>query len=1128
MSAPLVDPCGPGDVIWAVQYLAELLEMNFKELVDDFEAHVTDDGEEVDGETDGETDSYTGAEMLPEAVTETPPEAATDSETDGETDGDEAPRGTVSEGKAKPRLGDWSDDQCPYWERKRVEVEDVDDYDAPRSYAFDTGNPYGVLEIDEEDDPDEHVDEEGGPYYPQEHDDPRRRVDEQDDPPENVQDEPQEHMRDEVDFKEHDDPDEHASAENGPRDDPHVDEKDNWMPRVRVTKPRSWRRTGRRQLKHKNRRLREKRRRRRCRHHRQRCGAGGLRRRAPIRGGANPGERQPKRSTAGQAPAAADEKKDTHTLNDEAWFMREDLINWSRFKPAERDERRNGGWLKVLASKAREQEMVRKQESRDKHKAIKGAQCSECKEKTDTEDNPILICEDCVSKGVPRLSALHHHCTKPRLDAVPDGNWFCDECRKKRGEVVPVQSTGVDGSGPTQQQQQPTGVGGPMESTQPQPQPMDVDGPTESIQKQQQPMERAPVATVAKISTATKRIGRTASKGKAEAGKAKAGSTVRKVRKRRVRKPARVVAKEYARILEDFLNSDEMAKFVEATRTKAAEKAKHFENTCPRAGKEPLHANTSIPLIAKLLARGVCDDHLDGIEILDGVFFKHAALDALERYFNWEYVFDPESIGVILGKTKVSIDGEEFVVESFDCGEYILSDGSVMQQRGVLENRTDGGVTLKAEQRRFIIHLVTTCVNMMAHVVPAVIEECTPSMVKDMMWNPVEARKRETNEERREELDQIINRVNTLRDLTLRIFTGAAVKDTLPASFWDVEGNAELREFAEEAVSLKKINFLDRLECVRNREVVAGKLFTGEIVTGGYSEAPKPDRVSGAWHAKLRSIIVQLTCVYRLGRSGNLLEAYYALSEAEIEVVMKGHRSHWSLNLDYGLPDLDRLASAQTTATDADLQGESSHALRLAVKRCRVFNPNIAPVTVVGCGIRDAEKYGSLQRDSLDSKFFSHARFGKKLVPPLMGNASCREPAKQAIKASGKLFDVARNGRAKATAEKGGGVGTAAKVRQQRVVLLDLTPEEREKVMDMFMAAIAKNSCGRLMDAIRKHDPGLVEWGKERLAKAELKSSCIRAGTTLLKSPTTAAPKTTCWETLSKRLSMGSRGWRAS
>lgn len=53
-----------------------------------------------------------------------------------------------------------------------------------------------------------------------------------------------------------------------------------------------------------------------------------------------------------------------------------------------------------------------------------------------------------------------------------------------------------------------------------------------------------------------------------------------------------------------------------------------------------------------------------------------------------------------------------------------------------------------------------------------------------------------------EELSQIIHRVDTLRALTLRIFTKAAVKDALPASFWEEDGNEYLREVAEEAESL--------------------------------------------------------------------------------------------------------------------------------------------------------------------------------------------------------------------------------------------------------------------------------------------------------------------------------------
>lgn len=79
-----------------------------------------------------------------------------------------------------------------------------------------------------------------------------------------------------------------------------------------------------------------------------------------------------------------------------------------------------------------------------------------------------------------------------------------------------------------------------------------------------------------------------------------------------------------------------------------------------------------------------------GIEILDGVVFGDSAVDALERSYNWEHMFDPASIGVVLGKTKVGIDGDEFVVESCDCGEYTLSDGRVAHQWDVLENGIDG------------------------------------------------------------------------------------------------------------------------------------------------------------------------------------------------------------------------------------------------------------------------------------------------------------------------------------------------------------------------------------------------------------------------------------------------------
>ncbi|CAM9687905.1 unnamed protein product [Pylaiella littoralis] len=479
------------------------------------------------------------------------------------------------------------------------------------------------------------------------------------------------------------------------------------MPRVRVTTPRSWRRTGPRQIKHRNRRLCEKQRRRR----RQRRGTGGLRRRAPIRGGANLGEGQvyerPKRNK--KPPRASDETEDmsAKTRYDDAWFNEK----WPLLDGSELTEQQK-----------KEKEKVRLWKEEQKQREIDDARCRKCKKKTTQLGEPIVFCDDCGGKG-----ARHFMCMNPQPDTIPDeeDEWFCGECTKKRGGAQPVQPVNVDG---------PTG------STQPQPQPMNVDGPTESTQQQQtlpqphqQPTEQAPVSTVpvstvANTSTATKRKGRTTSKPACKAGKAKAGSTPRGVTAPQVRTAGKreqtrtrlqksVDMTEYARVLEQAWN-DIAAEFMENSREKADQKAEEFEGTCHRAKNEPPYSIASIPLIAKLLAEGLCDECSGSIEFLNGVFFKGSALAMLEPYYNWEYMFDPLSIGVDLGETVVEIKNKVHVLQSFDHGKYTLTDGTEISQWGLLKHRKDGGVTLEDDLRRFIIHLVTTDVNMMAHVVP--------------------------------------------------------------------------------------------------------------------------------------------------------------------------------------------------------------------------------------------------------------------------------------------------------------------------------------------------------------------------------------------------------------------------
>lgn len=295
-----------------------------------------------------------------------------------------------------------------------------------------------------------------------------------------------------------------------------------------------------------------------------------------------------------------------------------------------------------------------------------------------------------------------------------------------------------------------------------------------------------------------------------------------------------------------------------------------------------------------------------------------------------------------------------------------------------------------------------------------------------------------------------------------------------------------MHEFTEQAGSLRQIIFLDGLECVEDTERLTGKSFGGDVVAGPHSLAPKASRKRGSWHAELRSIIVQLTCAYRLGRSANLLEVFYPLHVSREECKhLETHHSHWSVNLKYSVGDLDLQAKDETSATDADLMGEKSHALRFAVKRSRIFNPNIAPVTAVGFGIRDAGEYGSLQLDSLDTKCFSHSRIGTVIFEKVMGNDPCGEVVIKTIGTLEEMVQDARNLREKAAAQRSGAIGASIKERKRRAVMLDQTPEERGKTMDIFITAVDKNGCRRLMDAVKKRDPEFVKWGEERLARAK-------------------------------------------
>uniref|UniRef100_A0A4W5RCH2 Bromodomain adjacent to zinc finger domain protein 1A n=1 Tax=Hucho hucho TaxID=62062 RepID=A0A4W5RCH2_9TELE len=70
-------------------------------------------------------------------------------------------------------------------------------------------------------------------------------------------------------------------------------------------------------------------------------------------------------------------------------------------------------------------------------KSLLNARCKVCRRKGDAEN--MLLC-DCCDRG-------HHiHCVRPKLKAVPEGDWFCPECRpKQRANRLPSrQRSSVD------------------------------------------------------------------------------------------------------------------------------------------------------------------------------------------------------------------------------------------------------------------------------------------------------------------------------------------------------------------------------------------------------------------------------------------------------------------------------------------------------------------------------------------------------------------------------------------------------------------------------------------------------------------------------------------------------------
>ncbi|CAM9183157.1 unnamed protein product [Hapterophycus canaliculatus] len=403
---------------------------------------------------------------------------------------------------------------------------------------------------------------------------------------------------------------------------------------------------------------------------------------------------------------------------------------------------------------------------------------------------------------------------------------------------------------------------------------------------------------------------------------------------------------------------------------------------------------TSIPLMVKLLGAGLCATPGDGIEIAKGAYFKRAELGALQFYCDKCYVFNPMDIGVVLGGTVVRIDGKSHVVKSFDHGKYKLEGReSTLTPWELLRDRCDGGVTLDAYLRRFIINLVQKQTVMMSSVVPHT-SGTSGNVLTGIAKAHVDKIDTESKTITIDELMEIKEKVESLRDLSLRIFTKVQLNNTLPANFWGDERDEALYEFAEQPGSLSQINCLGGLGLVTYIDQVKGCLFSGDLVRGWHTLAPPTKRTRGSWEATLRSVSKLLTCAYRMGRAGNLLDAYHPLTLHEAKILQDHHR-HWSAILAHSLRNLNVRETRSTNTIDSELGGEKSFPLCFALERGKTFVHVLPPVVVVGCGIRDADKYGRLAWTRWTRRTLSRQGLAQRF------SSSCWVPAAAPVRCKG-------------------------------------------------------------------------------------------------------------------------------
>lgn len=485
------------------------------------------------------------------------------------------------------------------------------------------------------------------------------------------------------------------------------------------------------------------------------------------------------------------------------------------------------------------------------------------------------------------------------------------------------------------------------------------------------------------------------------------------------------------------------------------------------AGKNAgTHAISAIKL-EDLVVAGLTKDK-DDLEIVeDEVYFNVRTKGFKESYNMVSKVF-PGDIGIIMGATRVNMDGVHYTVVSVEDGRYSLArdgDSCVIElgQWEVLENRIHDGqghATLEEDQRKFAISLILQYGNMWLTKVPylnygqAKIPEGEGRVQVANMTCKMDVSARHED-------------VMTARSLTKAALKKLKVVDAIDGLRFPgqiQEGDDDLRTFAEREGSLGELNGLQKL--LGDKSGLDSKIMLN--IRSSYPPGKKP---TGDFKAVINHMLRVQQYAYRLGRPVSLHEGYHPLCDQEVTALSQFFRG-WEED------DVDRRQCLGTSSTSENM----SWATRFAVRRSSMIYPDLFPASLE-IESRDTQKYGSVVDSSAHVNVFTKTRKAKHVIRWILQNGGvCHNTDKQ-IDTAVAIFELTKSAVTDARGKKKnyddtttGKQGDSNTLKKGKLPLLLLDPLKSEECLRLMTEALTKNGWGFLRGEIDRIDPGA--WGK--------------------------------------------------